>query len=74
MESVLRELYHGNIRPDSRVYDADSPFVKAARIKHDWQWCISCFSQFFYRFLLQQFLRNPRKNHYRKTLDSLVPL
>ena len=35
MESILRELYHGNIRPDCRVYAKDSPFVKAARVKHD---------------------------------------
>lgn len=35
MESILRELYHGNIRPDSRIYGQDSPFVKAARLKHD---------------------------------------
>ena len=33
MESILKELYHGNIRPDSRVYSQDSPFVKNARIK-----------------------------------------
>ncbi|MCL2566440.1 MAG: cupin domain-containing protein [Defluviitaleaceae bacterium] len=32
------------------------------------QWCTTRFSQFFYHFLLQQFLRNPRKNHYHKTL------
>ena len=35
MESILRELYHGNIRPDCRIYSKDSPFVKAARVKHD---------------------------------------
>ena len=35
MESILRELYHGNIRPDSKFYGQDSSFVKAARIKHD---------------------------------------
>ena len=35
MESILRELYHGNIRPDCRFYAKDSPFVKAARVKHD---------------------------------------
>ena len=35
MESILRELYHGNIRPDSGIYPQDSPFVKNARIKVD---------------------------------------
>ena len=35
MESILRELYHSNIRPDCRLYAKDSPFVKAARVKHD---------------------------------------
>ena len=35
MESILSELYHGNIRPDSRVYSQDSQFVKNARIKVD---------------------------------------
>lgn len=35
MQSILEELYHGNIRPDSRFYGKDSPFVKAACIKHD---------------------------------------
>ena len=35
MENILRELYHGNIRPDSGIYPQDSPFVKNARIKLD---------------------------------------
>jgi len=33
MSSVLEELYYGNIRPDSRVYAKDSPFVQLARLK-----------------------------------------
>jgi hypothetical protein len=33
MKSVLEELYMGNIRPDSRMYDKDSPFVQAANLK-----------------------------------------
>jgi len=33
MQSVLEELYYGNIRPDSRMYAKDSPFVQAARLK-----------------------------------------
>ncbi len=35
MRSILEELYNGNIRPDSRFYGQNSPFVKAARIKSD---------------------------------------
>lgn len=35
MASILEELYSGNIRPDSRMYGQDSPFVQAARLKHD---------------------------------------
>ena len=35
MRSVLEELYYGNIRPDSKFYEQDSPFVKAARVKSD---------------------------------------
>lgn len=33
MQSVLEELYCGNIRPDARVYGQESPFVEAARLK-----------------------------------------
>lgn len=33
MQSILEELYCGNIRPDSRIYGQDSPFVEAARLK-----------------------------------------
>lgn len=33
MQSILEELYYGNIRPDSRRYGQDSPFVEAARLK-----------------------------------------
>ena len=33
MSSILEELYSGNIRPDSRMYGKDSPFVEAARLK-----------------------------------------
>ena len=33
MKSILEELYSGNIRPDSRIYAKDSPFVKAAHVK-----------------------------------------
>jgi len=35
MESILRELYHGNIGFDSWSYSKDSPFVKAAQKKLD---------------------------------------
>ena len=35
MQSILEELYYGNIRPDSKVYSKDSEFVKAAHLKHD---------------------------------------
>ena len=35
MESILRELYHGNIGFDSWNYSKDSPFVKAAQKKLD---------------------------------------
>lgn len=35
MQSVLEELYMGNIGFDVRHYDQDSPFVKAARRKRD---------------------------------------
>ena len=35
MASVLEELYHGNIRPDAGIYPPDSPFVQAARVKHE---------------------------------------
>lgn len=33
MQSVLEQLYFGNIRPDSKTYGQDSPFVKAAELK-----------------------------------------
>jgi len=33
MQSILEELYCGNIRPDARSYGQDSPFVEAARLK-----------------------------------------
>ena len=32
--NILEELYCGNIRPDSRVYPPNSPFVEAARLKN----------------------------------------
>jgi len=35
MQSIMKELYYGNIRPDSKFYAKDSPFVKAAHIKRD---------------------------------------
>ena len=35
MRSVLEELYMGNIGFDSGYYAQNSPFVQAARIKHD---------------------------------------
>ncbi|MCL2566371.1 MAG: hypothetical protein FWE24_11300 [Defluviitaleaceae bacterium] len=35
MQSILEELYHGNIRHDVKYYGQDSAFVKAARTKHD---------------------------------------
>ena len=35
MRSILRELYNGNIHPDISFYPQDSPFVKAARTRHD---------------------------------------
>lgn len=35
MQSIFEELYHGNIRPDSRIYAKDSPFVKAAHVKKE---------------------------------------
>lgn len=35
MASVIEELYHGNIRPDAGMYLQDSPFVQAARVKHE---------------------------------------
>lgn len=34
MKSVLEQLFMGNIRPDSRKYEPDSPFVQAAKLKH----------------------------------------
>lgn len=33
MQSILEELYCGNIRHDARFYGQDSPFVEAARLK-----------------------------------------
>ena len=33
MGSILEELYCGNIRPDTKTYGQDSPFVKLARLK-----------------------------------------
>jgi len=35
MESILKDLYHGNIGFDSWNYSIDSPFVKAAKKKLD---------------------------------------
>lgn len=35
MRSILEELYMGNIGFDSGYYAQNSPFVRAARIKHD---------------------------------------
>jgi len=35
MESILKDLYHGNIGFDSWNYSKDSPFVKAAQRKLD---------------------------------------
>ena len=34
MDSIIEELFYGNIRPDSRRYGPDSPFVQAARLKN----------------------------------------
>lgn len=34
MMNILEELYYGNIRPDSRVYPPNSPFVEAAKLKN----------------------------------------
>lgn len=31
--NILEELYYSNIRPDSRVYPPNSPFVEAAHLK-----------------------------------------
>lgn len=33
VESILEELYYGNICPDTKVCEHDSPFVQAARLK-----------------------------------------
>ena len=35
MQSIINELYNGNICPNRNVHGQDSPFVKAARIKVD---------------------------------------
>jgi len=35
MQSMIKELYYGNIRPDSKFYKKDSPFMKATHIKRD---------------------------------------
>ena len=35
MQSIIEELYNGNIRLGSKIYDQDSLFVKAARVKHN---------------------------------------
>ena len=35
MRSILEELYMGNIGFDSGYYAPSSPFVRAARVKHD---------------------------------------
>jgi len=35
MQSMLEDLYCGNIGFDSGYYGQDTPFVKAARKKHD---------------------------------------
>lgn len=35
MQDILEELYMGNIGFDAGHYPQDSPFVKAARRKHD---------------------------------------
>ncbi|OPX87134.1 DUF6809 family protein [Pelotomaculum sp. PtaB.Bin117] len=35
MQSILEELYCGNIQTDSRRYEQNSPFVQTARLKHD---------------------------------------
>ena len=34
MKSILEELYYGNIRPDSRIYPQNSPFIEAAKLRH----------------------------------------
>ncbi|MCI9272409.1 MAG: hypothetical protein HFE39_00420 [Clostridiales bacterium] len=34
MQTILEELYRGNIQPDSRRYAPNSPFVQAARLKN----------------------------------------
>ena len=35
MQSIIKELYYGNICPNRNIHGQDSPFVKAARIKVD---------------------------------------
>lgn len=35
MQSILEELYSGNIRPDVKFYGKDSPFVQAARLRNE---------------------------------------
>lgn len=35
MQSILENLYCGNIGFDAGHYGQDSPFVRAARVKHD---------------------------------------
>lgn len=34
MQSIIEELYYGNIQPDVMFYGQDSPFVKASHLKH----------------------------------------
>jgi len=33
MQSILEELYYGNIRPDARCYGQDSPYAQVANLK-----------------------------------------
>jgi len=35
MQSVMEELYYGNIRPTERNYRKNSPFVRAAKLTSD---------------------------------------
>ena len=35
MQSIIEELYYGNICPDRKIHTPDSDFVRHARIKSD---------------------------------------
>ena len=36
MQSILENLYFGNIRPDSRLHGKDSPYVKAVQLRQEY--------------------------------------